>query len=395
MPLPSMDTAQGWKYFVAASIALSFVWVSIMLNTAADTEFRILSLTIPEDMTTQPHESDAVSNSESLYPPPTQGQMNSDTGRKLSDISSSDYTDILKEPKSVRKLSSISSGGIESTGNLRLPVNSVINSAPKKKQPSIQKKNQPKQNKKAKTDEEYDRFQSLHDQWDPGMTAETVYPLNVQVPVFVASLPKSGTTSIWQYFNCGGHRASHQWIKQGNSTKPVQTGQCIRQNVLADRPPFQECGQHDIFTDTGFANYEKSSGSDCFYPSVDALEAMYKHYPDLTIILIVRDTNSWYHSMRNWGDGSLLDRWRPCNATGFPPFAARARQFKSFYEWHTDHIRKFADKHPTINYIELQLESTENGRILEDRIGIPSRCWSKCTPAAKLCEPIATPKAYD
>ncbi|KAL7574904.1 hypothetical protein ACA910_010734 [Epithemia clementina (nom. ined.)] len=233
-----------------------------------------------------------------------------------------------------------------------------------------------------------------HHQWDPGMsgTTTTTYPLKVKLPIFVASLPKSGTTSIWQYFNCGGHKASHQWIKTVNSTQSIQTGQCIRSNIQVGRPPFLDCGGYDIFTDTGFANYEKRSGSNCFYPSVDALESIYQYYPQATIILIVRNTTTWYRSMKDWGDGSLLDRWRPCNATGFPPFSASARDFKTFYEWHTDNLRKFAALHSSINYIELELESTENGKILEDKVGIPAHCWSKCTPSSKFCKPMASSK---
>ena len=240
-------------------------------------------------------------------------------------------------------------------------------------------------------------FPLPHEWNSAGMTkSKTVVHLEVQLPIFVASLPKSGTTSIWQYFNCGGHQASHQWIKILNGTissTSIQTGQCIRRNVQAKQAPFQGCGGVDIFTDTGFANYNKKDGggggvSDCYYPSVDALDSIYEHYPQSTIILIVRNTTQWYRSMKKWGEGSLLDRWRPCNATGFPSFAAKARDFKAFYEWHTDNLRNFAARHPSINYIELSLESPANGKLLEDKIGIPAHCWRKCLPTIKSCQPV-------
>ena len=216
------------------------------------------------------------------------------------------------------------------------------------------------------------------------------FPLKIQSPVFVASLLKSGTTSMWQYFQCGGHKANHQWFtdpKTGNST---QTGKCIRDNVRAHRPPFDGCGDFDIYTDTGFANYEHQT-SECYYPSVDALEAIYEHYPQATIMFVVRNTTQWYKSMKSWGKGSLLDRWRPCNATHFPSFTARKEDFLKFYEWHSDSLRIFCQRHTSLNCIEVPLESHETGRILEERVGIPSTCWAKCTPTSRLCEPVLQP----
>jgi hypothetical protein len=40
--------------------------------------------------------------------------------------------------------------------------------------------------------------------WDPGTQGLKGDPISLKInlPVFVPSLPKSGTTSIWQYFNC-------------------------------------------------------------------------------------------------------------------------------------------------------------------------------------------------
>lgn len=114
-------------------------------------------------------------------------------------------------------------------------------------------------------------------------------PLKVGLPVFVASLPKSGTTSMFQYFNCGGHPASHQWVKY-NDTSNEQTGKCIRRNVQNGLAPFQGCGGlSDIFTDTGFAICLSDrkfplAPTDYYCPSIQALDAIYEHYPDATIV---------------------------------------------------------------------------------------------------------------
>jgi hypothetical protein len=49
-----------------------------------------------------------------------------------------------------------------------------------------------------------DRRQRRRKQWDPGIQGlkGDPIPLKINLPVFSPSLPKSGTTSIWQYFNC-------------------------------------------------------------------------------------------------------------------------------------------------------------------------------------------------
>jgi hypothetical protein len=249
--------------------------------------------------------------------------------------------------------------------------------------------------------------------WDPGLDGLGLgpLPLNISTPVFVPSLPKSGTTSIWQYFNCGGHKASHQvsllsslllnralkcrfnsgviWLLQWirlNETYSIQTGECVQKNIAVDRPPFEGCGDYDVYTDTGYATARIPPSVTCFYPSVDALDQIYRHYPNITFIMVVRNTAQWYKSLESWGEGSLLNRWKLCNTTNLPGVDATEQDFMQFYDWHTDRIRKFVSDKPSIRYIEVQLESKDTGAILEREVGIPSRCWAKCTPYSKFCE---------
>jgi hypothetical protein len=172
-----------------------------------------------------------------------------------------------------------------------------------------------------------------------------------------------------------------------NDTASTQSGQCIQRNVERGRPPFEGCGTYEIYTDTGFANID-ATGPSCYYPSVDALDAIYDSYPNATFVMVVRNTSSWFNSMESWGEGSLLKRWAGCNTTGFG-WTMEREKIEQFYDWHTENIRQFARNHPSINYIEVELESPETGRILEEKIGIPSKCWAKCTPYSKFCEPAS------
>lgn len=73
--------------------------------------------------------------------------------------------------------------------------------------------------------------------------------LKVPTPVFVPSLPKSGTTTTHQYFLCGGHKSAHLAARNGDDMFKI--GRCAQRNIMADRPPFAGCGDYDVWTDTG------------------------------------------------------------------------------------------------------------------------------------------------
>jgi len=79
-------------------------------------------------------------------------------------------------------------------------------------------------------------------------------PIKVPYPIFVTSLPKSGTTSIWKYLRCGGQLSSHNWITKKGARKASLAGQCIEKNIQTGKPPFENCGENDVFTDTGVSN---------------------------------------------------------------------------------------------------------------------------------------------
>jgi len=203
------------------------------------------------------------------------------------------------------------------------------------------------------------------------------YPVHVPLPIFVASLPKSGTTSIHRYFLCGGHESSHQWIGDHQ-----RTGECIRENLHANRPPFEECGP-PIVTDAGFAIYNSTTDTvDCFTPSIEALNGFYKHYPRATIVHGVRNASAWYDSFSTWANGNFVQRWHRCFGKW------NRKEWMDFYEWHRDSLRQFAQEHPSITFIEVALEDRETGTVLEDMIGIPAECWGRCSPLEKVCEKL-------
>jgi hypothetical protein len=75
--------------------------------------------------------------------------------------------------------------------------------------------------------------------------------LNIAYPIFVTGLPKTGTTSVFKFFRCGGVRSSHAWVTKPGAEKVSLVGECIHANILQGYPPFEGCGTNDLFSDTG------------------------------------------------------------------------------------------------------------------------------------------------
>jgi hypothetical protein len=167
------------------------------------------------------------------------------------------------------------------------------------------------------------------------------------------------------------------------------SGRCIYHNIGRHRPPFEDCG-FPIFTDTGYAKYhEDGEGPQCYYPSISALEAIYNSYPNATIVLVVRNSSSWYNSLLQHGKGTLLQRWSHCHLPHFPrEESPLPKDVIRFYEWHNENVRSFCQERPSLRYIEVELESNQTGQILKDTIGMPRTCWGKCTPLLKWCEKL-------
>lgn len=218
--------------------------------------------------------------------------------------------------------------------------------------------------------------------------------MKIPSPVFVTGLPKSGTTSTWKYFLCGlgSGKAAHQWAEvvqedsdkesdNNGKTEKVRLGKCFQQNMKNNRPLLEGCGDYHVWTDMGVI-----APGTCFYPSIHGgLEALYKDYPQATLLSVVRDTDSWVNSTTQFN--SLWDRWIANKCDKFPGKGSTRYDYAKFYDWHTEMVRQFAKDHPSMTYIEVTLEGNDTGRILEEKTGVNASCWvhskTKKGPRAK------------
>jgi len=204
--------------------------------------------------------------------------------------------------------------------------------------------------------------------------------LKVPTPILIASLPKSGTSSMWKYFLCGGHMAAHTNARV-NQTVAVRIAECIEQNVQHGKPPFLHCGPYTVWSDAGTISFpaKRNPATTCFYPSIHALQALYDAYPTMTIVLMRRNVSDWIRSVSTFH--GIATRWAHCNNTHMPQSEA---DLADFYHAHAQRIRNFSASHPSLTYVELPLESNDTGRLLQESLGIPAQCWSDCAPGKHL-----------
>jgi Sulfotransferase domain len=228
------------------------------------------------------------------------------------------------------------------------------------------------------------RFKTRRNQTSEHQVTElTPTQLKVPLPIFVPSLPKSGTTSIHEYFLCGGQKSAHHVYKIDGKVQN-KIGRCVKSNINQSMPPFDECGDYDIWTDTGFVApfYHKGASKTntavkvpCFYPLIEALDEVYEAYPNATMLFVVRDEKDWLNSIQEYHEGFIMNVWKQCKTKGFPNENATPDDFGKFYQWHQQLIRDFARSHPTMTYLEVPLEAENTGSVLEDHIGISKQCW--------------------
>jgi hypothetical protein len=205
----------------------------------------------------------------------------------------------------------------------------------------------------------------------PNNSTNPLDRIKVPFPIFVASLPKSGTTSTARYFYCGNIWTAHTFANTVGTThyprKQMRVGHCFLNNIQAGRPPFHDCGRYKVWSDAGHPR-----GTPCFYPSVHGLHQFYAAYPSATILLVTRNSTAWSHSVLRWNKGALLKKWKRCQHF---PNTKRVADLETFYNWHVQNLRDFAAARPSLTFVEFSLEDVEIGQQLEARIGVPADCF--------------------
>lgn len=194
--------------------------------------------------------------------------------------------------------------------------------------------------------------------------------LKVPLPIFVLSLPKSGTTSLYSYFTCGKVFAAHTFGRDYQTGEQFRLGRCLYNNYIDDQPMLQGCGTYKVYTDLGFV----AGPNDCWYPSIEAIDRIASDYPHAT--LIVSHRPGWYESITQYR--GLLERWTEyC-----PQFPNTTEEsvWENLYAQHRQRIRRVVEENPSLTHFEFDLTDPLAGKRLENFTGVSQECWADCKP---------------
>ncbi|CAB9498337.1 expressed unknown protein [Seminavis robusta] len=227
-------------------------------------------------------------------------------------------------------------------------------------------------------------------------------------PLFVLSLPNSGSLALQRFFECAGLRLSVElgrfFVNQESGVRVkdlLEIGSCLHNNYVSHLM----AGNHSSNATSTTKNLLHGCGGDkfqvwidmeiarfrlCFYPSMTPgfLELLFQQYRHATILQVIRDPIDWYESL----SFDIKERWRDlCQANhpliSFPTTNASRNEWTRFYHWHVTHIRQFAKQHPSWRYLEISLDGhrhdeeetvmNSTSQFLHHHLGVDPQCWEQ------------------
>ena len=206
----------------------------------------------------------------------------------------------------------------------------------------------------------------------PPLAART--PL--KLPVINLGLPKSGSTSLRDFFSCGNLTASHF------KCNGAPCGMCVDQNLQAGRPALHGCGDYHVWAQLDWApiGLPIKKKKQCFFPQLSALKELHEQYPEATFVLPTRPPRHWIASVDNWqhADYRMREVLAACNLPGLPTGRKPSdTELASFYVQHSRTVRTFVANHPSHTLIEFDLEEPGVAQKLALASGVPATCWGK------------------
>lgn len=234
--------------------------------------------------------------------------------------------------------------------------------------------------------------------------------LKLPTPIIVVGYPKSGTTSVWDFFSCSGLRTQHYCCCGDTHDHPPcssnSMAHCILKNIAARKENVLEgCGDYDVYAQIDgerptFDRGDKIRGlllengtiDEWDQRTVEGRNELFKHFlpqhfhlpilhrsaPNATYILPLRDPIVWANSVFDWFHmrGRVVNEYRLFNSSLERPGKNGARAFLArIYIEHTDSIKRFVQLHPSHALVEFNITDPNAGQILADAFGLGEGCW--------------------
>ncbi len=231
-------------------------------------------------------------------------------------------------------------------------------------------------------------------------------------PYLVVGYPKSGTTSVYQFFQCSGLKTQHFCCCGDSSDHPPCEGStmavCILKNMANNRTMLQDCGDYDVYcqldgerpvkafqdTPRGFRGVLLEDGSLELHRTADKLDRtwLYRHFlpqhfhlqrlheenPEATFILPLREPEAWANSVFHWFEmrGRVVNEYIAFNHSVQRPGKQNAMEWlKRIYQEHTNYIRDFVQEHPSHVLVELNIADPDAGKRLAEVFHLDESCW--------------------
>lgn len=202
--------------------------------------------------------------------------------------------------------------------------------------------------------------------------------------ILVVGLPKSGTSSITQFyreskqfrschFACAIPVDANGYGTYNNRTTGRYMGVCMAEAKQKKLPLIKTCGDYQMIGQMDFPTSKV-----CYLPQITMLNELHEEHPDATFILNLRNADRWSDSVNRWkGLGTRLSycEMGPINAKGI--------SLRKWYHEHTLRIRQFVTDHPSHALVEIDIESSDTGKRMANLFGLDEKFWvsEKCMHA--------------
>ena len=208
-------------------------------------------------------------------------------------------------------------------------------------------------------------FPSNHLHREHNETKNSTYHRPLGFKVFNLGLPKTGSTTLQEYFLC------HNFISYHHKTQGSIIGACLdtfKRNIKTEKCSVSAYKTFDALTQIDFIQWYA-----CHIPQSVSLEWIDKNYPKSKFVLLKRPVDDWIKSVYHWGDMrerivKCLDKKKLLQTTNTSHYEI----LKTFYEWHFQYVVNYFNGRPG-DLIVLDLYSELIDYTLSAALGLPSK----------------------
>jgi hypothetical protein len=227
-------------------------------------------------------------------------------------------------------------------------------------------------------------------------------------PVLYMGFPKTGTTTLWHFFECSGYMASHQQQGQvimdenlrglgmGNSIFDTKWSRMERRRLVnkATEEGKSEMERRQMIQNLRVAHLQLDNNvRKGYYPQIQLLDEIHQESPQSTFIMAFRPINDWitsvisHHGMANrfgfFEMPGLIFTEKQLELRTHTELRDRdrrpklsPRQLRRWWCGHVQHIREYVKEYPSHRLIELDLyNNEETSSILSDIFQSKPSCW--------------------